>query len=157
MAEIELALLLDADLGDPLTQLDKAEKAIAAKVGTVVARSREHWTKPWGFSAPTLFLDRCILVRTTHDPVEVLRVCAEIEQALGRIRVPGADPSSRTMDIDILAIGGLIVREPGLSVPHPRLPERRFALAPLADVLPGWRHPELGRTTLELLDALPFE
>ncbi len=157
MGEIEVALLLDADLGDPVKQLDRAEKAVSARVGQVLARSRDHWTKPWGFSAPTIFLDRCLLVRTMLSPMEVLGACADIEKELGRVRTPGAGPTSRMLDIDILAIGDLIVRERTLSVPHPRLHERRFALAPLADVLPGWRHPELGRTTLELLNALPAE
>lgn len=153
MAGSEMVLLLGGDLGDPQAELGRAEHSIEARLGTVLSRSRDHWTEPWGFSAPTLFLNRALLVSTTLEPLQALAECLSIEREQGRTRSTGLEPTSRIIDIDILLIGERIIDLPGLTVPHPRLHLRRFALAPLADILPSWRHPLLGRTALDLLNT----
>lgn len=155
MAGTEMVLLLGGNVGDPARELDRAQVLIAERIGTVGARSRDHWTEPWGFAAPTLFLNRALLVRTGMDPRLAMEECLAIERAMGRERPGQGGPVSRNIDIDILAIGALIIDLPGLTVPHPRLHLRRFALAPLADVAPQWGHPILGRTALQLLNELP--
>lgn len=151
----EVVLLLGGDLGDPAYTLNRAEETIALRIGAVVARSRDHWTEPWGFQADTLFLNRALLLRTELDPQALMQACLEVEKNLGRVRseVPGT--ASRLIDIDVLAIGQEVLLTETLVVPHPRLHLRRFALAPLCDVLPGWRHPVLDRSALDLLNALP--
>ncbi|MEZ4790578.1 MAG: 2-amino-4-hydroxy-6-hydroxymethyldihydropteridine diphosphokinase [Flavobacteriales bacterium] len=155
MPEREVVLLLGADLGDPRRQCDQAEVAISERIAPVVARSRDHWTEPWGFSADTLFLNRALLLRTAMEPERMLATCLAIEADLGRVRSMATGPASRTIDIDILLVGGEVVGTEGLCVPHPRMHLRRFALAPLCDLLPGWVHPVLHRTALQLLDAIP--
>jgi 2-amino-4-hydroxy-6-hydroxymethyldihydropteridine diphosphokinase len=155
MPEQEIVLLLGADLGDPPGQCDAAELAVGERIGHVVARSRDHWSKPWGFQADTLFLNRALLVSTSLEPAAVLQACLSIEQGMGRQRDPGGRTISRLIDIDILLIGPAVIRAPGLEVPHPRLHVRRFALAPLCDLLPDWEHPIEHRTALALLNALP--
>lgn len=157
MVEREVVLLLGADIGDPAKQLGEAEQAIGGRIGPVLARSRDHWTKPWGFQADTLFLNRTLLLASTLDPGELLRACLGIEDDMGRVRPPDGRMASRVIDIDILLVGGEVIDAPGLAVPHPRLHLRRFALAPLCDVLPTWEHPTLHRTALQLLNALPAE
>jgi 2-amino-4-hydroxy-6-hydroxymethyldihydropteridine diphosphokinase len=87
------------------------------------------------------------------DPADLLARLMQIEAAFGRQRsLPNAP---RTLDLDIIAIGGLVRHAPDPVLPHPRAHERAFVLAPLVDVSPGWVHPVLGRTAAELLAALP--
>ncbi len=155
MAGSELVLLLGGNTGDPALELDRAEVLLGERVGKVLARSRDHWTEPWGFNDPRLFLNRALIVGTKKPPTTVLHECLSIEQLLGRVRPTDGAPASRNIDIDILLIGDQVIELPGLVVPHPRLHLRRFALAPLADILPLWVHPTRHLTSLQLLDGPP--
>ena len=155
MAGPELVLLLGGNTGDPAMELDRAEVLVGERVGEVVARSRDHWTEPWGFSDPRLFQNRALIVETVKPPRDALDECLAIEWLLGRVRPTDGAPVSRNIDIDILLIGDQVIELPGLVVPHPRLHLRRFALAPLADILPLWHHPKLDATALQLLNGLP--
>ncbi len=146
-------LLLGADLGDPKAQLSAATKALDRKGLRVLAASRDHWTEPWGFAGDRLFLDRALLVATDLTPPELLRTVLRVEQELGRTR-NGPGYASRTIDIDILLMDDHVVDLPELQVPHPRMHQRAFALAPAADVAPLMVHPILGRSVLTLLDDL---
>ena len=150
-----VVILLGGDLGDPLAALEHAERAIAGDIGQVLARSRDHWTEPWGFRSTTLFLNRALLVSTELPLPVVLERSLAIEQRLGRVRSVASTPTSRVIDIDILAAGNAVIDTHRLVVPHPRLPMRRFALAPLCDIAPGWLHPTLQRTALDLLNSVP--
>jgi 2-amino-4-hydroxy-6-hydroxymethyldihydropteridine diphosphokinase len=86
------------------------------------------------------------------DPLRLLRVLQDVEQGFGRSRLERWGP--RTLDLDILSFGDLILDTEGLTLPHPRLHERKFVLVPLLEILPHWSHPSLHRTGRELLDAL---
>jgi len=99
-----------------------------------------------------LFLNGVVCIATEIALRGLLKVCREIEQALGRDHDRRQGP--RTLDLDILFYGARVVRESDLIIPHPRLHLRRFVLAPMVELDSEWRHPALGVTMKELLDGL---
>ena len=151
----EALLLLGGNRGEVEQTFEQAIALLEERVGVVLAKSRKHWTEPWGFTDEQLFLNQALLVRTELEPAVLMHTCLHIERSLGRERhTPSDGPrvyGPRSIDIDVLLIGERVVQEPGLEVPHPRLHERAFALAPTADVVPQWIHPVLGLSVLSLL------
>jgi 2-amino-4-hydroxy-6-hydroxymethyldihydropteridine diphosphokinase len=95
----------------------------------------------------------CVDPDQSIDPEWLLQRLMEIEQAFGRQR--GVPNAARTLDLDIIAVGGLVRTAPDPILPHPRAHERAFVLAPLVDVAPDWVHPILGLTAAGLLARLP--
>ncbi len=154
MDERDALLLLGGNLGDPCATLTRAAELIGERTGMLVAQSRDHWTEPWGFEAEQLFLNRALIARTSLSPSDLLTALLKIEHELGRRRSGESGYTSRTIDIDILLLQDVTLSTTLLTLPHPRMHQRWFALAPSADVAPGWRHPLLGRTILELLNDL---
>ncbi len=148
---MELLLLLGGNIGDPRAMLGLAEALIDERVGHIRARSRDHWTEPWGFNDARLFLNRALLVDTEHAPEAALTHCSRIEDELGRERTSGGY-AARTIDIDLLLWQDRTIDLPDLRIPHPRMHQRAFALAPAADIAPHWPHPTLNRTVLMLLN-----
>jgi 2-amino-4-hydroxy-6-hydroxymethyldihydropteridine diphosphokinase len=114
---------------------------------------------PWYESAPVpesdqpWFANAVVLVDTEREPEFVLDWLQAIEARFGRER--GERNAARTLDLDLIDYDGLILDTPRLVLPHPRMHERRFVLAPLCDLAPGWRHPRLGVTATALLAGLP--
>ena len=119
----------DATLGAAIAMLDGLEGVRVA----AVSEFRE--TDPVGYLEQPRFLNAAAELETTIPPAELLASLLEIERALGRTR-DGPRFGPRTIDLDLLLVDGVVVEEPGLTVPHPRLHERRFALEPLADLDP---------------------
>lgn len=105
----------------------------AAGVG-FLATSSIYRTKPWGPIVQPPYLNMAVLARTTLSPHQLLDLCLAIERAQGRVRDIRYGP--RTLDIDILAYGDLTLTDETLTLPHPRLAERAFALIPLAEIAP---------------------
>jgi 2-amino-4-hydroxy-6-hydroxymethyldihydropteridine diphosphokinase len=99
------------------------------------------------------YLNQVVEVVTRLEPTELLRCTQGIEQAMGRR--PAARWAPRVIDIDLLAFGTWQLDMPELTLPHPRLHERRFVLAPLCEIAPAWQHPVLGLTAAALLARLP--
>jgi 2-amino-4-hydroxy-6-hydroxymethyldihydropteridine diphosphokinase len=105
------------------------------------------------YTSPRWFLNLVVEAETTLFPKMLLSRTARIEHELGRVRTVAKGP--RTIDIDILLYGKAVIETATLQIPHPRMAERRFVLAPLADLAPNLRHPVTHKTVRELLDAAP--
>jgi 2-amino-4-hydroxy-6-hydroxymethyldihydropteridine diphosphokinase len=139
---------LGANLGDRERTIREAAERIGAKR---LSELRE--TEPWGYADQPRFLNAVAEVETELGARELLDLLLEVERDLGRERGAGPRFGPRTIDLDLLLFGEDAIDEPGLTVPHPRLPERRFALEPLAELDARLVVPGHG-TVSELLAAL---
>ena len=134
---------LGANLGSREAMLRRAVELLGEADGVeVLAVSQLRETEPVGVFDQPLFLNGAVAVETTRTPRQLLDLLLEIERSLGRVREKRWGP--RTVDLDLLVYGDEVVDEPGLRVPHPRLHERRFALAPLAELDPDLAIPGRG-------------
>jgi 2-amino-4-hydroxy-6-hydroxymethyldihydropteridine diphosphokinase len=146
-------LSLGSNVGDRLRNLEAALEQLAALDLRIVRTSAAYETEPVEYTAQRWFLNLVAEVATELFPMQLLMRIGRVERALGRVRTIPKGP--RTIDIDILLFGRTVVRTAKLEVPHPRMGERRFVLAPLADLAPELRHPVTGKTVREMLDAAP--
>ena len=129
------ALSLGGNLGDIRAAFRFALERLALAPGVaVVATSSIYRTAPWGKLDQPDFLNMATLLRVTISPRALLDLCLSIERDHGRARLEHWGP--RTLDIDVLTYGDLVVEEPGLTIPHPRLQDRAFVLTPLAEIAP---------------------
>ena len=132
-----------ANLGDREATIRAAVRLLG---DDVVAVSRLRETEPWGYADQPPFLNGAILLETGLEPRALLDRLLAVERELGRSR-DGPRYGPRTIDLDLLLYGDRVVDEPGLTVPHPRLHERAFALEPLLDLDPELEIPGRGRVS----------
>ena len=121
----------------------------------VVSVSRWYRSAPVPPSGQPDYVNGAVRLAGEADPAALLAALHAIEAEGGRVR--GAVNGARTLDLDLVAVDGLVLGGPGLVLPHPRMTERGFVLAPVCDVAPGWVHPVLGRTAAALWAGLPWE
>jgi 2-amino-4-hydroxy-6-hydroxymethyldihydropteridine diphosphokinase len=129
---------LGSNLGDSHGLIASALELLGSEDGIeVVAVSTLRETDPVGYEDQPRFLNGAAELETELPPRELLGRLLAIERRLGRVRGEGPRFGPRTLDLDLLLVDGLILHEPGLTLPHPRLQERRFVLEPLAELDPA--------------------
>lgn len=143
---------LGSNLGDRAGMLSAALGLLAGPDLRVIRKSRLYESPPWGKTDQPPFLNQVAEVETTLSPEMLLARCREVEDALGRVRRERWGP--RTIDIDILLYGDLVIETSDLVVPHAELRRRAFVLVPLAEVVPALRLPT-GETVEDLLTMVP--
>ncbi len=141
---------LGSNLGDRLANLRSAIQKMRSENLEVTRLSRVYETEPVETFAQPLFLNLVAELKVTTTPEELLAQLLKVELALGRKRE--LDKGPRTIDLDLLLFDHEIRDSGFIQLPHPRLPFRRFVLAPLAELCPNVEHPVLHQTIVDLLE-----
>lgn len=154
-AQIRTACVaLGANIGEPLRRIEAGFAALEALPGTrLKARSSLYRSAPVGYADQPDFINAVAMIETALDPHALLAALLAIERAQGRVRdFPNAP---RTLDLDIVLYGDLVLHEPGLTIPHARMLERAFVMLPLAEIAPDAQVPGRGlvRELAARLDA----
>jgi 2-amino-4-hydroxy-6-hydroxymethyldihydropteridine diphosphokinase len=155
-AYIGLGANIPGPAGPPEATLIAAAERLNG-VGRVIARSSLYSTSPVGFAGQPRFLNAAVAVETGLAPRALLEAMLDIERAFGRDRSAGIENGPRTLDLDILLYGDLVLSEHGLQIPHPRMAERAFVLQPLREIAPEVRDPRTGVTMKELFQRVSRE
>jgi 2-amino-4-hydroxy-6-hydroxymethyldihydropteridine diphosphokinase len=146
-------LLIGGNLGDRAAYLALAVRHITDRCSSVTITSSIYETAAWGKPNQPAFYNQAIKLETLLSPEALLVALLAIELEMGRVREEKYGP--RTIDLDILMINDIILDTPTLTIPHPQMHNRRFALLPLAEIAPSLHHPILDKTIHELLLNCP--
>jgi 2-amino-4-hydroxy-6-hydroxymethyldihydropteridine diphosphokinase len=143
MKPVRAVVALGSNLDDPEARVRRAFGDLGSLPATrLLARSALYRSAPVGYLDQPAFVNACALLETTLGPRELLEALLAIERRQGRVRDMPNGP--RTLDLDIVLYGDLVMHEHGLTLPHPRAHERAFVVAPLLDVWPDAIIPGLG-------------
>ncbi|MFM7424784.1 MAG: 2-amino-4-hydroxy-6-hydroxymethyldihydropteridine diphosphokinase [Elainella sp.] len=147
-----VAVAAGSNLGESAAILAAASKRLARQPGVELqAQSPLYRTKAVGPPQPD-YLNCCLLLTTRLDPQAMLALLLEIETQFGRVRRERWGP--RLLDLDLLLFDDLILQQPQLIIPHPRMTERAFVLVPLSDIAPDWVEPVSQKSIAELVEHL---
>ena len=142
-------LILGGNRGNGVEIFSNAIELVTSKIGQKIAISARYGSESWGFTSEP-FTNQAIIIETTLSPNGVLEQTQQIERLLGRMRKT-AGYEARTMDIDLLYYGSMVLSSSNLMIPHPRIALRRFVLVPLAEIAPDKKDPVTGITVQEML------
>jgi len=146
-------LLTGGNIGEREKYLRQAIELIGKWCGRVAASSSVYDTAAWGKNDQPGFLNQALLLNTKMEAAELMMTLLEIEQEIGRVRLERYGP--RVIDIDILLFNHETHNEPLIRIPHPQLPNRRFALTPLTEIAANYVHPVLHKKISQLLKECP--
>src|SRR5262245_14046952 len=146
-------LALGSNLGDREAYLRAGIRGLASHGIDIIRCASVYSTEPRETLDQPWFLNTVLEVNTDLKPTELLLVCLEVEKQNNRIRETVKGP--RTLDIDIIFYGNTVIQSPELTIPHPSFSTRRFVLAPLAEIAPGFVDPLSGQTIQQLLEMCP--
>jgi 2-amino-4-hydroxy-6-hydroxymethyldihydropteridine diphosphokinase len=145
-------LSLGSNLGDRAQHLEDAIRLLEQPDLKVLRRSSIYETEPRDSTAQPWFLNLVLEIETRLFPVQLLARVLKVETRLGRKRLAAKGP--RTIDLDIVLYGSIVMDTPALTIPHPRMHERRFVLEPLVELEPDLRHPVTHETCRAMLSRV---
>ena len=143
-------LLLGSNLGDRKNYIDQAVEKIK-NLGQINQMSSYYESEAWGGQTEQAFINVALEIHTELSPYELLEDLLSIELELGRVRDLNKKYGERSIDIDIQFYDDLIIQTNKLDIPHPRMQDRKFALAPLSELNPKHVHPILMKELKDLL------
>ncbi len=146
-------LLLGSNMGDSKQKLLDATKNITKNIGRISRRSGLYETAAWGKEDQPDFINQVVVVETILTAEQTMEKILFIEEQMGRIRTEKNAP--RIIDIDILFFNKQLIKSEKLTIPHPFIQDRRFALVPLNELSPRFKHPLLNKTISSLLKECP--
>ncbi|HVW63085.1 MAG TPA: 2-amino-4-hydroxy-6-hydroxymethyldihydropteridine diphosphokinase [Puia sp.] len=146
-------LLIGGNQGDRSAYLQETVRRIETPDARTIRQSSVYETAAWGKTDQPAFLNQALMLETSLDGPTLMRRMLTIEEQMGRVRTERY--GARTIDIDMLFFNSAIIRLPELTIPHPEVARRRFALVPMDEIAPDYVHPLLGKTIHELLDQCP--
>jgi len=149
-------LCLGTNLGDKQSNLDLAIAHIVKHCGEVKGQSGVYKSEAWGYESENDFYNQCLKIETHFTPDQLIDILLSIERDMGR---PGASTTyaDRMMDIDVLFFDDMDIQTGRLVVPHPRIAERRFVLAPMTELAPDLVHPVIKKSMRVLLEECEDE
>lgn len=139
IATQQIYLALGSNLGDRLENIRNAVSLISLRIGDVISKSSIYETAPWGYESSSSYYNCCIEVISALNPYQLLDVSQQIEREMGR-KIKN-HYSDRIIDIDILFVGELKIKDSHLIIPHPHMYDRLFVLKPLSDIAPNIKIP----------------
>ena len=142
-------ILLGANLGEPLKQLEKARELLQNRLGEIRTSSSIYESEAWGIEDQPIFYNQVLELITEQDKENSLHICQVIENELGRVREKKW--GARLIDIDILYYNDEIYHSSTLTIPHPYIQERKFTLIPLTEIAKDFVHPKFNLTQEQLL------
>jgi len=143
---------IGSNLGNKKENCKQALRLLEENGVRVKKQSKMYVTEPWGIKDQPKFINMAIEVETDKRPDELLGILKNIEKHMGRIETIKWGP--RVIDLDMLLYDDLIIETPLLEIPHPFMHEREFVLKPLAEIASDKKHPVIGKTIKEMLDAI---
>ncbi|MCF8215018.1 MAG: 2-amino-4-hydroxy-6-hydroxymethyldihydropteridine diphosphokinase [Chitinophagaceae bacterium] len=149
----EVYLLIGGNIGDRFFFLGEAQRLISQQCGQVTSSSAVYETAAWGKEDQPAFLNQVLVIQTALGPVELMAAILVIEQQMGRLR--RERNGERNIDIDILYYENEVLELPELTIPHPRIYMRKFALIPLLELNATKIDPVHNKTIQALLEACP--
>ncbi len=142
-------LILGSNIGDPISRIQIALEKINTDIGEVTRTSSIYVTEPWGLKDQPPFYNQVVEIETKIDAFDTLKKVLAIEKSMGRVRKEKW--AERIIDIDILYFDDQVINEKNLTIPHPGIPDRRFVLIPLCELIPNQIHPVLKVSNADLL------